>query len=140
MVNLTYIMSSTIDKIVKNFPFPTIFSTIGELNYKTITKVHLKMNTNSASVQSNLGVGQLGILFLTVSQAVYNTLSVTAFIPSVNPGATAIITDGTTSAVITRERQSFTDATKLFKQYDSVNKSLKQIILGTVDEMFVCYR
>ena len=129
MVNPTYIMSSTVEKLIENIRFPTILPIIGKPNYKTIAGV----NANSASFQSNLGDGQLGLLFLTVSTAVYNTLSVTAFIPLINPGATAIIT----AVIIANENRSFTDATALFKQYYSANKSLKQMIIGAVDEMFV---
>ena len=93
-------MSSTVDKTVENFPFPTILPIVGEPNYKTIAKVHLKLNANYASVQSNLGDGQLGLLFLTVSPSVYNTLFATTFIPPVNPGTTAIINASATVAVI----------------------------------------
>ena len=125
MVNLAYIMSSTVDKIVKNFPFYTIFPIVGEPNYETIAKVHFKLNENSASVQSNLGYGQLGLLYLTVSPDVYNTLSATVVILLVNPGSTAIITAGATTAVIANERRSFAGATALFKLYDSAKKSLK---------------
>ena len=137
MFNPTYIMLSTVDKIVENSQFPTILPIVGKPNYKTISEVHFKLNANSASIQSNIGDGQLGLLFLMVSPAVYNTLSATAFVPPVNPGAAAIITTGATAAVIVNERCSFTDAATLFKQYDSANKSLKQIIFGAVDEMFV---
>ena len=50
MVNTAYIMSSTVNKTVKNFPFPTILPIIGKPNYETIAKVHLKLNANSVSV------------------------------------------------------------------------------------------
>ena len=72
-----------------------------------------------------------------VSPDVYNTLSVTAFIPLVNPGPTAITIDGATAAVIANKSRSFTDTTASFKQYDSANNTLRKILLGTVDEMFV---
>ena len=137
MVNPAYIMSSTGDKIVEYFPFPTILTILGEPNYKTIAEVHFKLNANFASVQYNLGDGKLGLLYLTVSPSIYNSLSATVFVPLVNPGATAIITAGSTAAVIANERRSFADAIALFKRYDSVNKSLKQMLLGAFDEIFV---
>ena len=99
--------------------------------------MNFKLNANSALVQSNLGYGQLGILYLTVSPAVYNTLSTTVFIPTVNPGATSIITAGATVTVIANERRFFANATALFKQYDSADKFLKKMLLVAVDEMFV---
>ena len=48
MVNTDYIMASTVNKIVENFPFPTISPIVGEPNYKTIAGVHFKLNANSA--------------------------------------------------------------------------------------------
>ena len=126
-------MSSTVNKIVITFPFPTILPIVDKPNYKTLAKVHFKLNANFASVQSNIGDRQLGVLYLTVSPDDYKTLSATAFIPLVNRGATEIITAGATATVIANERRSFTDTTKLFKQYDSTDKSPKQMLLGTVD-------
>ena len=69
------------------FPFPTIPPIVGTPKYNTIAEVNLKLNSNSASVQSNLGCGTLGLLQLTVSPAVDNTLSVTPFVVPVNPGS-----------------------------------------------------
>ena len=132
MVNPAYIMSSIVNKIVENFPFPTIFPIVGEPNYKTIVKVHFNLNANSASVLSNLRYGHLILIYLTVSPAVYNTLSATVFIPPVNPGATAIITASATAAIIVNKRKSFANATALFKRYDSSEKALKQMLLGAV--------
>ena len=63
-------MPSSIEKIVDGFPFPTIDPIIGTLDYESITDIHLKLNSNAASVQSNLGCGTLSLLFLTVSLAV----------------------------------------------------------------------
>ena len=137
MVNPAYIMLSTAGKIVENFLYLTIFSIVGKPNYKTISEVHFKCNTNSTSFQSNLVDRYLGLLYLTVYPAVYNTLSTTVFIPLVNPGATAIITSGAATAVIASKRGSFADATALFKQYNSANKVFKQILLGALDEIFV---
>ena len=71
-------MPTTIDKIVDSFPFLAISPIVGTTTYNTIAKVNLKLNSNAASVQSNLGCGTLSLLQLTVSPAVYNTL------PSIN--------------------------------------------------------
>ena len=78
-------MPTTVYKIVDGFPFPKIPPIVGTPKYNTIAEVNLKLNSNSASVQSNLGCGTLGLLQLTVSHAIYNTLSVTAFVVPVNP-------------------------------------------------------
>ena len=79
-------MPSSIKKIVDRFPFPKIDPVVGTPGYESITDIHLKLNSNAALVQSNLGCGTLEILFLTVSPAVYATLSTIVFVPPVNPG------------------------------------------------------
>ena len=78
-------MPTAIDKSMDGFLFPTILLIIGALNYETIAKVHLKYNSNAASVKSYFGCGTLGLLQLTVFPAVYTTLSSTAFISPFNP-------------------------------------------------------
>ena len=61
-------------KIVGGFSFPTISPIIGASNYETIAEVHLKLNSNAASILWNLVCCTLGLLQLTISPAVYATL------------------------------------------------------------------
>ena len=63
-------MPTAIDKIVDSFTSPMIPPIVGMPTYNTITKVNLKLNSNAASVQSNLGCSTLSLLQLTVSTAV----------------------------------------------------------------------
>ena len=81
-------MPTAIDNIVDGFLFPTILPIFGTPTYNTIAEVNLKLNSNAASVQSNLGCGTLWLLQLTVSPAVYNTVSTIAFIVTFNPNST----------------------------------------------------
>ena len=59
-------MLTAIDKIVDGFPLPTIDPIIGTPTYNTIAENNLKLNSNAASVQSNLVCDTLGLLRLTV--------------------------------------------------------------------------
>ena len=93
-------MPSSIKNIVDGFPFPKIDPIIVTPDYESIADIHLKLNSNVASVQSNLGCGMLGLLFLTVLPAVYATLFTTAFVPPVNPGPEPSIHTNSTGAVI----------------------------------------
>ena len=105
-------MPSSIEKIVEGFPFPTIDPIIGTLDYESIADIHLKLNSNAASVQSNLGCGTLSLSFLTVSPAAYATLSTTTFVPPVNPGPEPIIPTGLTGAIISNLGYHHIEATK----------------------------
>ena len=130
-------MVATIDSIVTGFPFPSVLPIVGEPNYESIAALHRQLNASSASIQSHLRNAPLGLLQLTVSPAVYNTLSATAFLPPVNPGPAPIIPDGSTGPQIADIRFAFADATSVFKDYDLADKALKQLLLGAVDDMFV---
>ena len=91
-------MTISIDKIVDGFPHPNIAPIVGIPTYESIAELNLQLNANAASVQSsNLGNGQLGLLALTVSPAVFNTLSAVAFVHPVNPGTNPIIPPGATT-------------------------------------------
>ena len=90
-------MPSLIDKIVEWFLFQTINPIVGSPNYKKITEVNLKLNLDAASVHSNLGNVTLGLLHLTLSPAVYSTLSATTFVVPVNSGAAPVIPTGSTA-------------------------------------------
>ena len=97
----------------------------------------MKLNSNAASVQSNLGCGTLGLLFLTVSPAVYATLSTTAFVSPVNPGTEPSIPTGYTGAVISDLRYHHTEATKIFTEYENTDKALRQLLLVSTDKLYV---
>ena len=105
--------------------------------YESIADIHLKLNLNAASVQSNLGCGTLGLLFLTVLPAVYATLYTIAFVPPVNPGPEPIIPTGATGAVIANLRYLHTEATKIFAEYENTAKALRQLLLASTDELYV---
>ena len=130
-------MSTAINKIVDGFLFPNIPPIVGTPTYNTISEVNLKQNSNAASVQSNLGCGTLGLLQLTVSPDVYNTLSVTAFVVPVNPGSSPDIPSNSTGSKITKLCYAFDTVAALFNKYDRTDKALRKIILTTVDKMLI---
>ena len=130
-------MPSSIKKIVDGFPFPMIDPITGTPDYESIAEIHLKLNSNAASVQSNPRCGRLGLLFLTVYPAVYATLSTTAFVPPVNPGTKTSIPNGATGAVITGLWYCHTESTKIFTEYKNKDKALLQIMLASTDELYI---
>ena len=130
-------MPSSIEEIVDVLPFPTIDPIIGTPDYESIADIHLKLNSNTASVQSNLGCGTLGLLFLTVSPAVYATLSTATFVPPVNPVPKPIIRTGLTGAVISDLRYHHTEATNIFTEYENTDKAIRQLLLASTDEQYV---
>ena len=123
-------MPTTIDKIVDSFPFQTINPIVGTPTYQTIAEAHLKLNSNAASVHSNIGDGALGLIYLTLSPAVYNTLSATVFLAPVNPGASAVVPAGSTAAQISELHYAHTIAETVLHDYDRTDKALRQQLLS----------
>ncbi len=130
-------MVTTIDTIVAGFPFPTVLLIVGKPNYESLFELHQQLNANSSSIPSHLGNGQLGLLPLTVTNVVYNTLSAIPFVPPVNPGPAPIVPPGLTGPQIADIRFAYKTAAALFSDYVLADKALKQLLLGAVEDMFV---
>jgi len=128
---------TSVEKIKDVFPHPTIEPIIGQPGYDTINHMHQKLNTNAAFIISHLGNGRLGLLYLTVTNTVFNTLSAIPFIPPLNPSPMAIYPPGATQFQIQAVNATHATNTRLFKQYDATDRALKQQLLGCMDDMFV---
>ena len=127
---------STADKIIEGFPHPTVPPIVGQPAFDTLKGLKLLLSTNAASVISHLGNGALGLLWLVVSNTVYNTLSAAPFVPPQNPGPIPIVPAGSTGAQITILTDTHAREAKLFHEYNNTDKALKQLLLGAVDDMF----
>ncbi len=130
-------MPTDIDNVMDGFPHPIIPPISGMPTYEALQALQLALNANAASVQSNLGNGLLGLLALTVSDAVYNTLSAVAFVAPINPGATAVIPVNATADETANLRYIHTEATKRFKEVHAADKALKQQIIGAVENLYI---
>ncbi len=115
-----------IDKIVEGFPHPTITPIIGIPTYEAISAVRIKLNSNAASVHSEPGNGALGLLALTVTPAVYHTLTGVTFVPPVNQGQPFVIHLGSTGPQISALDAAHKIQIRIWKEYLAVDKALKQ--------------
>jgi hypothetical protein len=129
-------MVSSHDKIMANFPHKTLPRIIGPPTYKTIRDMHLKINENCISVHSNLGNGLLGHLGISVTAAIYNTLSAIPFVPPLNPGAAPVFPNGAQGPQIANIRLVFNEAQVMFNTYQNVQKAISALIIGAVDEIY----
>ena len=83
--------TTSVNKRAESFKNTTIPLIDGKPTYATIHAMHKLLNSNTASVNTNLGCGTLGHLCLTLSPTVYTTLSTTQVVPPSNPEATPVI-------------------------------------------------
>ena len=80
----------------------------------------------------------MGLIYLTLSPTVYATLLATLFVPPPNPGATATIPSIVTAAQTSSIHQSHDESQEVFKEYDNTDKSLKNLLISAVDNIFLC--
>ena len=127
----------TIERIKYYFAHPTIKPIVGQPSYETIKPLHKKINANAASVVTHLGNSRLGLLYITVTPAVFTTLCEIVFIQPVNPSPSPVIPPGATQFQIQAATSLYNQSTKDFKQYDATDCTLKHQLLGAVDDTFV---
>ena len=113
-----------IDKIIEGFPHPTITPIVGIPSYESITEVHIKLNSKAASLHSKLGNGALGLLALTVTPAVYDTLAGVLFVAPINLGQTFVIPPGSSGQQITALDAAHQIQVRIWKEYLAVDKVL----------------
>ena len=128
---------TTIEIIKDYFSHPTIKPIVGQPSYETINPLHQKNNANAASVVSHLGNGHLGLLYLTVTPAVFLTVCTVEFVQPVNPGPNPVYPPGAIQFQIQAINALRVQSTKDLKQYDATDRALKQQLLGTVYDMNV---
>ena len=131
-------MVAAIDKILEAMPHSSTPPIIGQPTYSSIHEIHQYLSSNAASIQSKLGCGTLGLIYLTFSPTVYATLSATLLVPPPNPGSTATIPSTVTAAQTSSIRRAHNESQEVFKEYDNTDKALKKLLISAVDDIFLC--
>jgi hypothetical protein len=131
-------MASTDDtKISDNFPHKTIPPIVGQPTYEAIKDLHLKLNENAVKVHSNLGDGLLGYLGVTLTPAIYDTISTQPFVIPPNPGTVPVFPEDATGHQISNVRLLFREQFAAFKKYMDVCNSISAIILEVIDPVYL---
>jgi hypothetical protein len=131
-------MATAVESLISSFPHPTIPPIQGQPTYESITDVTRLLNTNAASIHSELGGGNHGHLILTISAAVYTTLSPTVFIAPANPGPNVIIPAGATAPQISAATRLHKENLRQWREYNNVDAALKQQLIHSVDPIYIC--
>ena len=129
--------TSDANKIRDNFPHKSIPPIVGQPTYETIKELHLKLNENAVKVHSNLGNGLLGYLGVTVTPAIFNTLSNTPFIIPLNPGIAPIFPGDATGPQIANIRQVFKEDFDAFNKYVNVCNAISALIIEAIDPVYL---
>ena len=130
-------MATTVDSLLESFPHPTIPPIVGQPTYEAITEVTRLLNSNAASVHTDLGGGAHGHLILTVSNAVFATLSATAFVVPVNPGPTPTIPNGSSAPDTNAITRAHREDLRVWREYINVDAALKQQLIKAVEPLYL---
>lgn len=128
-------MAST-EKNIEGFTHPTITPIVGQPSFEILQGLKLHLSTNTAYITSHLENVTLGLLWLCVSNQVYNTLSTTVFVPPANPVPVPVILAGATQFQIAIANETHIREARIFHNYNNTDKGLKQQLLGAVDDTF----
>jgi hypothetical protein len=129
--------NSTDLKITDNFPHKTIPPIVGQPTYEAIKDLHMKLNENAVKVHSNLGDDLLGYLGVTVTPAIYNTLSAQPFAIPSNPGTSPVFPAEATGPQIANIRVVFQEQLYAFKKYMDVCNAISAIIIEVIARMYL---
>ena len=97
----------------------------------------MELNANASSTHSNLGDGQLGLLYLTVSKTTYDSLFDVPLIPPVNPGPLPIIPRNSNARKAADTRVEHAENKRVFNQYIVTDKALKSQIIQAVNDLYL---
>ena len=91
---------TTVEQIREGLHYPTLDRQPGLPPYNTINSLQTLLKINAASVPSQLGGGQHGLLGLVLNDALYLNLTGTDFIKPPNPSMVVIIPANSTGPKI----------------------------------------
>ena len=130
-------MLITVETIREGFSYPSIDKQPGYPTYAIINEVHKKLKTNSASVHSNLGGGQHGLLDLTLQDRTYTTLTGVPFILPTNPGTGPTIPAGSSGPQIYQFERAHKEELRQWQETTRTDQALQQQLLSVFDEEYL---
>lgn len=128
--------SGNVDYRNSHFEYPELTRITGRPTYETLNELRSQLKANAASVYSNLGGGQHGHLFLTISPAQFAMLSDVPFTRPVHPGP-LIIPPGTTAAMTATITAQHSEQIRLFREVTGVDKALMQQLVQAIDTTYL---
>jgi hypothetical protein len=122
--------ATSVESFIESFPHPIIPLIEGLPTYESITDVTVLLNTNAASIHSELRDGQLGHLASTISPAVYATLLAIPFVAPPNPGPVPVLVPNVgTTAQIQGIIHDHKESLWVWQEYNHVDAALKQQLI-----------
>ena len=130
-------MPTTVETIREGFPCPSIEKQPGLPTYAIINELYKKLKTNSASVHSNLGGTQHGLLGLTLQDRTYTPLTVVPFVLPMNPGTVPTIPAGSSGLQISQSERAHKQALREWQETTRADQVLLQKLISVFDKEYL---
>jgi hypothetical protein len=105
--------------------------------WQTINDAKLKLNANALTIDSTVGGGAHGHLFLLNSAADYLTITGAAYALPINPGPLPVYPAGATAAQINAATLDHANEMAIYRTSRNVDIALRNSVLASVEEQFI---
>ena len=124
----------TVDSIKEGFPYPDLEKVHGTPTFTDIREIHTKLKANAASIASERGGRNHGLLSLVMAPATYTRITGYNFHPPDNPGNTPRIPRNTPPEVVQDMRAQHKEEIREWREYRATANALRQQIIATFEE------
>ena len=121
------------------FPHPVLTKIIGEPNLASITLQQSEHNGNLASINSNLGDGLTGLMFLSMKPDIFKNIHPDAFEIPTNPGPApdaAVIAAASTATKIADIYKAYALESTIYAEYVIAEHISVKIALDSMSEIY----
>ena len=126
---------TTVEKYIETFPIPILLRITGTPMYDNVKTINEELNVNATSIVTTRGGGAHGHLALTISPAVYATLSNTFFTPPALPPA--VVTAGHSGSQIAELNRVYDKEKAEFHSYVNLQNALKKQLIAAIEPLYL---
>jgi hypothetical protein len=130
-------MASTTDELIVGFPYSSLPKVTGEPTIEDLKVIRRLFNTNAMSVVSYEGGMRHGHLGIIMTNKEYFATAVDVFPVPDNPGPSAAVVTGMTSAVIAETTRLHRETTQVYCTYHNVDQAIKKLIIESFDDAYL---
>jgi hypothetical protein len=129
--------ASTPDELIAGFPHSSLPTVTGDPTFEDLNVIRRLLNTNDMSVASYEGGGRHGHLGIIITNEEYFAVALDVFPVPNNPGTSAAVVAGMTTAVMAETTRLHKEATEVYRTYRNVDQDIKKLIIEAFDDTYL---
>jgi len=128
----------TPEEFKNSFPHPTLAKIEGRPDNATLTANRNQIKDNAASIPSDLGGGQHGLLGSVLPHAMYATIAVgQQFVPPAFPGTSPVIPPNVTEFQYREILRLHNENLVKWRNYTNAQQAMKQLIIDSIEPVYL---